>query len=111
MGEEPGLGEDELAHAGEVLDRRLAAELGELLARGAVAELGLVPEREERLVATGLGSRARDLEHLVGAHVRALAAAGRLREGAVVADVPAELRERDEDLGRVGDQRHASIAS
>ena len=111
VGEEPRLGEHELAHAGEVLDRRLAAELGELLARGAVAELRLVPEREERLVAAGLGPRARDLEHLVRAHVRALAAARRLREGAVVADVAAELRQRDEDLWGVGDQRHASIAS
>jgi hypothetical protein len=109
--EESGFGEHELAHAGEVLNGRLTAELGELLARGAVAALRLVPEREERLVAAGLGTRARDLEHLVAAHVRTFAVAGRLREGAVVADVPAELRQRDEDLGRVGDQRHASIAS
>ena len=32
--------------------------LGQLLAGRAVAELRLVPEREERLVAAGLGARA-----------------------------------------------------
>jgi hypothetical protein len=91
-------------------DRRLAAELCELLARGPITELGLVSEREERLVAAGLGSGSRDLEHLVGPHVGALAAPRRLRERAVVADVAAELRERDEHLRRIRDQRHASIA-
>ena len=109
--EEARLGEYELAHAREIFDRRLAAELGELLARGAVAALRLVPEGEERLVAAGLRPRARHLEHLVRPHVRALSAARGLREGAVVADVAAELRQRDEDLWGVGDQRHASIAS
>ena len=103
VGEEPGLGEDELGHARQVLDRRLAAERGQLLARGPVAELGLVAEREERLVAARLGAGARDGEHLVGGHVRALAAARRLRERAVVADVAAELRQRDEDLRGVRD--------
>src|SRR5581483_5127013 len=76
----------------------------ELLARRAVAALGLVAEGEERLVAAGLGARARDLEHLVRAEVRALAAARRGGERAVVADVAAELRQRDEDLGRVRDE-------
>ena len=106
VGEEPGLREDELAHAGEVLDRRRAAELGELLARGPVAELGLVAEREEGLVAACLGARAGDAQHLVRGHVGALAPPRRVRERAVVADVPAQLRERDEDLGRVGDEAH-----
>ena len=106
--QEPGLGEDELAHPRQVLDRRLAAELGELLAGGAVAELRLVAEGEERLVAAGRRACPCDLEHLVGRHVRALPAPRRPRERAVVADVPAELRQRDEDLRRVGDD--ASVA-
>ncbi len=84
-----------------------AAERGELLARHAVAQLGLVAEREQRLVAAGRGAGAGDGEHLVGRHERALAAARRLGEGAVVADVAAEGRERDEDLRRV---RHAAPA-
>ena len=99
------------AHAGEVLDRRLAAERGELLAGDAVAPLRLVAEREQRLAAAGRGARARDLEHLVRRQVRPLAAARRPRERAVVADVPAELRQRDEDLRRVGDDRARGAGS
>ncbi len=102
--QQPGLVEHEAAHPHEVLDRRLAAELGELLARGAVAALRLVAEREQRLAAAGRGAGARDVEHLVRGHVRTLAPARRRGERAVVADVAAELRQRDEDLRRVGDE-------
>src|SRR5439155_14589139 len=54
--------------------------------------------------AAGLGAGARDGQHLVRGQVRALAAARRRSEGAVVADVAAELRQRDEDLRRVRDE-------
>ena len=100
---EAGLVEHEAAHAREVLDRRLAPELGQLLARDPVAALGLVAEREQRLAATRRGAGACDLEHFVRGQVRPLAAARRPREGAVVADVPAELRQRDENLRRICD--------
>ena len=102
--QQAGLLEHEPGTAGEVLERRLAAELPQLVARDAVAELRLVAEREERLVTAGGRARAGDREHLVLGQVRALAAAGRVRERAVVADVPAELRQRDEDLRREGDE-------
>ena len=106
--QQPRLLEHRLARRAEVLERRRAAELGELLARGAVAQLGLVAEREERLAAARRRARPRDREHLVDRHVRALAAPRRLRERAVVADVAAELRQRDEDLRAVGDERARS---
>ncbi len=109
--EQAGLVEDEAAHGGEVLDRRLVAELGKLLTRHAVAKLGLVAEREERLVAAVCRSGARDVEHLVRPEKRALAAPGGPGEGAVVADVPAELCQRDEDLRRVGDDPGAPPGS
>ena len=79
------------------------AEPVELLARRPVAQLGLVAEREQRLVAARQPPRLGDREHLVLAHVAALAAPRRARERAVVADVAAEVRERDEDLRR---ERH-----
>src|SRR5437899_1187080 len=100
----PGFLEDGRGSAGEVLERRLAAERGELLARDAVAELGLVAEREERLVAAGSGAGAGDRQHLVEREVGTLAPPRGPGEGAVVADVAAERRERDEDLGRVRDE-------
>ena len=90
--------------AREVLERRRAAERRKLLARGAVAQLGLVAEGEQRLAAARGRARARDLQHLVDRQVRALAAPRRRRERAVVADVAAELRQRDEHLRRVRDE-------
>src|SRR5262245_61381328 len=103
MPEQPRLLEHELAHACEVFDRRLAAERGQLVAGDAVAPLGLVAEREQGLGTAGGGTGSGDVEHLVGGQVRTLSAARRAGERAVVADVAAELRQRNDDLGRVRD--------
>jgi hypothetical protein len=97
-------------HIREELDRRLAIRGGELIPRDAVAPLGLVAEREQGLPAAGRRSGAGDLQHLVGREVRSLAPSRRMGERAVVADVPAQLRQRDEDLRRVGDDRTAAQA-
>ena len=102
--------EHEPGDAGEVLERRLAAESAQLLSRDLVAELRLVAEREQRLGAPGRGAGARDPEHLLLGQVRALAAARRPRERAVAADVAAERRQRDEDLRRVRDEAVAAAA-
>ena len=64
--QQAGLVEHEAAHAHEVLDRRLAAELGQLFPRRAVPPLRLVAEREQCLPATGGCAGARDVQHLVG---------------------------------------------
>ena len=103
--QQPRLLEHEPRAALEVLERRLAAERPELLARDLVAQLRLVAEREERFVAAGRRSGARDREHLLLGHERALAAPRRPRERAVAAHVTTERRERDEDLRRVRDER------
>ena len=105
MRQEAGLLEDELRAAREVLERCLAAERTQLVARDLVAQLGLVPEREERLATARSRAGARDRQHLVLGHERALAAPRRPRERAVAADVSAERRQRDEDLRRVRDER------
>src|SRR5581483_3859542 len=102
--QEAGLVHDEPRAAREVLERRLATERRELLARDAVAKLRLVPQREQRLAAAGRGAGAGDCEHLFLRHVRPLASLRRARERAVAADVAAELRQRNEDLRRVGDE-------
>jgi hypothetical protein len=111
MRQEAGFLEDEAGAALEVPERRLAAERPELLAGDLVAKLGLVAEREQRLAAAGGGTGARDLEHLVLGHVRALAALRRASEGAVPADVAAQRRQRDEHLRRVGDDWRAAQAA
>ena len=95
------LGEDAFHAVHEVRDGGLEAEFGQLNACGLVAQLGLVAEGEERLATPGglalLGQR----DDLVRGQVRALTFFRWLREGAVVADVAAQHRQRDEDLGRV----------
>ena len=104
-GQQARLLEHEPRAALEILERRRAAERAQLLARDLVAQLGLVAEREERLAAARRRTRARDREHLLLGHERALAAPRRPRERAVAADVAAERRQRDEDLRRVRDER------
>jgi hypothetical protein len=102
--QQAGVVQDETRCPLQVLERRVAAELGQLFARDAIAQLRLVPEREQRLVATRLGSRSRDVEHLLFRQERPLPAPRRPSERAVAADVAAQLRQRDENLRRVRDE-------
>jgi hypothetical protein len=104
MRQQAGFGQHRVGGTREVLQRRRAAELGELCSRDAVAQLGFVAEREEGLATAGGGPCARNRENFVDRQVRALAAPGRPRERAVVADVATKLRQRNEDLRRVRDQ-------
>ena len=103
VGQQAGLVEDQLRHGGQVVDGRGVAVLGQPLGRRRVAELGPLAQGEQRLVAAGLGARRGDGEHLVGREVRRLEPGRRPGERAVAAAVPAELGERDEHLGGVGD--------
>ena len=102
--EQSGLFGDERGHLTQVRDRGLVSKCRQLLARDLVAQLGLVPEREQRLRAPRLRARTGGRKDLVGCHVRALSRSRGLREGAVVADVPAELRQRDEDVAGIRDE-------
>ena len=101
MRQEPGLAQYERAHRPEIFDRRFIAECVERLSGGAVAKLRLVAKREEGLRAAGGRSGARDREHFVRGKVRGPPRAWPLREGAIMADVPAEMGERDKHLARV----------
>ena len=105
MRQERGLLEDCARCLGEILDRRGEPESLELVAGSLVAPLGLVAQREQRLAAAGPLTGACHLEHLVEAHVCPLTAQWWVGEGAVVADVAAELRQRDEDLRAIRDER------
>ena len=105
MGEETGLGSDEAAAFGEVVDRRSEAVLVEPGRRRRVTELRAFTEGEESLVAARRGTGAGDGEDLFGAQVGGPETGGRLRERAVAAPVLAEHRERDEDLRGKRDAR------
>ena len=104
MRQQPGLAQHQLRHRGEVGEGGLVAEPGQRLARRAVAQFRLVAQREERLMAAGARPGRGDRQHLVGIEIGGLAAARRMGEGAVVADVAAQLGQRDEDLARIGDE-------
>ncbi len=92
----------------QVFQRAGKPERAERPARARVAQLRLVPEGEEGFLAAGPGAGAGDVEHLLEAQVGLRQRARRLREGAVVAHVATQLRQRDEYLARVGDR--ASVA-
>ena len=104
MRQEPGLAQHQLGHCGEVGERGLVTEPRQRLARRGVAQFGLVAQCEERLVAAGARPGPGDRQHLIGVEVGGLAAARRVGEGAIVADVAAQLGQRDEDLARIGDE-------
>ena len=103
MGEQAGLVEHQAAHRREVVDGGRVTVLAEPRAGDGVALLGPLAQREERFVAAGLGAPAGDAQHVVGREVGRGEPRRGLGEGAVAALVPAEHRERDEHLGRVGD--------
>ena len=101
--EQPGLLDDELAHRRQVLDRATRSRWPPAIrAPPRTGSRGL-PEREQRLVAARFRALQRDLDHLLGRHVRGRQVLRWLRERAVPAAVATELRERDEDLGRERD--------
>src|SRR5207302_3519088 len=107
--EQAGLAEDSLGRAGHVLEGRCAPERRELLAGHAVPPFRFVAEREQRLTTADGGTGTRNGKSLIDRQVRALPTSRRLGEGAVVTDVAAELRQRDEDLRRVGHEAAVSL--
>src|SRR6266566_6466454 len=104
MWQKPGLVQDEPGAPGHVFERGRAPKGGELVAGDAVANLRLVAQGEEGLAAACGGACPRNLEHFLLAHVRPLPAPRGPGERAVTANVAAELRQRNEDLRRVGDK-------
>ena len=95
--------EDGMRRGHQVRHRRGMPQRVQLGAGLRIAQLGLVAQREQRLAAARRGAAAGHVDHLVERHVGPLAGARRLGERAVVAHVPAQLRERDEHLARVAD--------
>ena len=102
MREEPGLAQHERAHRLKIVDRGLVPQRVERLPRRAVAKLRLVAEREERLRAARGRTCASDRKHFVRGKIGGPTRAWPLGEGAVMADVPAEMGERNKHLARIG---------
>ena len=102
--QQAGLAQHQAAHRGEILDGGGVAQRRQRIARRLVAQLRLVAQGEQRLGAARRLAGAGDGEHLVGRQVGRLAGPRPLGEGAVVADVAAQVGQRNEDLARIRDQ-------
>ncbi len=89
MRHDPCLGDRTLGDMRKIVDCRCEAHALEIVARGGVAKLGLIAVGEEQLLASGGDTGAGDLDHLFGGHIGSGQPAGRLGEGAIVADVAA----------------------
>ena len=90
------------AHLSQIGDRRLVPQSRQRLLGGAIAQLRLVAEREQRLRASRRLAGTRDRQHFLARQIRGMAGPRPLGERAVMAHVPAQLRQRNEDLARVG---------
>ena len=73
-------------------------ETFELIVRRLVAEFGLVAERKQGLGASGGLPGARDLQYLLVRQVDVLVGTRRMRKRTIVANIPTEFGERNENL-------------
>ncbi len=103
VGQQARLVEHQAAHGRQVVDRGGVPVVGQPLGRRGVALFRPFAEGEQRLVAPRRGPGAGDRQHLVGRQVGRREPGGRLGERAVPTPVATQHRQRDEDLGRVGD--------
>ena len=103
MRQQSCLAQHQRAHRLEIIDGGFVSERVERVPGGAVAQLRLIAEREKRLRAAGGRSGAGDGEHLIRGEIGRPSRAWPLGEGAVMADIPAKMGERNKHLARIGD--------
>ncbi len=80
------------------------AQLRQLFAGDAVAQFRLIAQSEQRFLAAGIGADAGHGENFIGGHIGPLALARRMGEGAIVANIPAQLGQGDENFPGITDQ-------
>ena len=102
MGEKPRLRKDPFSDMGQIGGGARKAKGLEGLPGGPVAQFGLFPEGKQGFLASRRCPLPRGFEHGLHAHVGGLLVPWGGGEGAVVADIPTQVRERDEELFGVG---------
>ncbi len=83
----------------QVIDSRGMPERIEGLASHAVAAFGSIAEREQRFVTTGCGPFGGSGDGLLDGHIRRRQLPRLVRKRAIVAHVPTQLRQGNENLG------------
>ena len=107
MGQQPGFTQHQITHGHQVFDGAGMAHFRQGVARLAPAQFGLIAQRKQRFRATCLGAGTRNRQHFVWRQIRRTSRTGFFGEGAVMADIAAELGQRNEDLARIG--QHAPM--
>ncbi len=105
MRQKTGFLQNDAAHLDQIGYRRGVTHFRKLAPRRPMPQLGLVTEGEKRFGAAKRVAFPRDVQNLFRRHVRACVALMGTRERAIMAIVPAELGQRNKDLGRKGLQR------
>ena len=104
--QQPGLLQHPDPHGAHIGQGRVVATFVEPLPGLRPPRLGPVAQGEQRLLTTEFGAPSRDIDDLIGLEVHTPAGGLKLArhrdERAVVADISAEVGDRDEHLARVG---------
>ena len=103
MGQQPGLPMHGLGRVAQIVQGGVEAERSQPLAGRLVAQFRLLAQGEQGFLAAHCRTVAGGVEHLVDGHVGRLNSARHLGEGAIVADVPAQVGQGNENLARIGD--------
>ena len=85
------------------------AERRQFVSGSLVARFGLVTQGEQGLVAARVRAGPCYGQNLVDTHISPLPRPRRLREGAIMAHVPAQLRQGNENLWRVGNDPSVAL--
>ena len=104
MRQQAGFVEHRFGGGVQVFERGRVAHLRERFARGFVAQLRFFAEREQRFLAAERFALPRHFEHLLDRHERCTDVLRRLCKCAVMAHIPAQVRQRDEDLAGIRDE-------
>ena len=104
MGQEFRFGNDPSRNFGEIRKRGFVSQVRQFFPSRPVAQFRLVAQGEQRLLAASGFALPDEGQYLVRSHEAATLLARRLGEGAVVAEIAAKLRERDEDFPGVRDE-------
>ncbi len=95
----------QLGHCHHIVDRGFVPVIAQPLGCRRITQLRPFAQREQRLMTTGVCSTSGDSQNLLRRHERRVEPGRRLGKGAIPTLVAAQLREGNEDLGGVGDNR------
>ena len=98
MGQHAGFFQHGFCDGGYIVQRARIIQFGQRFPRGPVAQFRFFAQGKQGFLATHVGAGAAQCQHVFFRHVGLGDVPGCLGEGAVVADVAAQLRQGDKHL-------------